>query len=335
MIILCRGKNLNTLLKYIIFILFAAIGEFLNAQQLPSFTQYLNNGFIINPAMAGSDGYTSLNTTYRKQWIGLQNSPTTYSISGQTRLLRKSFRIVSRNVRKNVIKPSTKGRVGLGGFVLNDVSGLVSRTGVNLAYAYHIHLYQSQVSFGLAGQIFQYRIDDSNFEFGTEDPILIGGLKLVTFIPDANAGFYWTGDRFFVGLSANQLFQSVLKLGSSDLGQLKLYRHYYFMGGFTMPVTREFELEPSTLIRTTDQLNPQLDISLRLFYLNDYWAGLAYRSSGSVSGLFGVRTNQLYLGIAYDYSLTSIRKRSYGSAEIVISAKLGSNARRYRWVNRY
>jgi type IX secretion system PorP/SprF family membrane protein len=327
---------LGKLNQYIILILIAAIGEYLNAQQLPTYTQYLNNAFLINPAIAGSDGYTSLNTTYRKQWIGLQNSPTTYSISAQTRLLRKSFRIVSRNVRKNVLKPSTKGRVGLGGFVFNDINGLIGRTGVNLSYAYHIYLYQSQISFGLAAQAFQYRIDAAALEFaGDYDPITKEGLKLVTFIPDANAGFYWTSDKYFVGVSANQLFQSVLKLGSSDLGELKLYRHYYLLGGYTFPINREFELEPSALITTTDQFLPQYDVSMRLFYQNDYWAGLSYRSTGTASVLAGVRVNQLYMGIAYDYSLTSIRKRSFGSAEIVISVKFGSNARRYRWINRY
>jgi len=327
---------LVTIKRYIILILIAVIGEYLNAQQLPTYTQYLNNAFLLNPAIAGSDGYTSLNTTYRKQWIGLQNSPTTYSISAQTRLLRKSYRIVSRNVRKNVLKPSTKGRVGLGGFVFNDINGLIGRTGVNLSYAYHIYLYQSQISFGLAAQAFQYRINADSLRFaGDYDRIMDNGLDLVAFIPDANAGFYWTSDKFFVGVSANQLFQSVLKLGSSNLGELKLYRHYYVLGGYTFPISRELEIEPSALITTTDQLLPQYDISVRLFYQNDYWAGLSYRSSGTASVLAGVRANQLYMGIAYDYSLTSIRKRSFGSAEIVISAKFGSNARRYRWINRY
>jgi len=326
---------LNKVLRYIILILIAAIGNSLDAQQLPSYTQYLNNGFLINPAIAGSDGYTSFNTTYRKQWIGLENSPTTYSFSGQTRLLRQSYRIVSRSVRKNVVKPSTKGRVGLGGFVFNDNNGLVSRTGISLAYSYNIYLYQSQISFGIAGQAYQYMIDESQLDFELEDPIAVRGLDLVTFIPDANAGFYWTSKNHFLGVSANQLFQSVLKLGSSDLGQLKLFRHYYFMGGYKFPITADFDIEPSALIKTTEQFLPQTDISVRIIYLEDYWAGVSYRTSGAVSALFGIRADQLYLGLAYDYSISSIKKHSYGSAEVVISVKFGSNARRYRWINRY
>ena len=328
---------MNTVLRYIFFALIAVAGEYLYAQQLPTYTQYLNNGFLFNPAIAGSDGYTSFNTTYRKQWVGFENSPTTYSISGQTRLLRHSYRIVNRNVRKNSVKPSSKGRVGLGGFAFNDQSGLVSRTGISIAYAYHIYLHQSQISFGLAGQTFQYKIDPSKLDFGSEfqDPILAGGLKLVTFIPDANVGFYWTSDKYFLGFSANQLFQSVLKLGSSDFGKLKLYRHYYFLGGYRFEINRDFDIEPSSFIQTTDQLLPQADFSVRLYYQKDYWAGLSYRTSGSVSTMVGVKVENLYFGVAYDYALTSIRKHSLGSAEIVISLKLGSNARRYRWTNRY
>jgi type IX secretion system PorP/SprF family membrane protein len=297
----------------------------------------MNNGFLINPAMSGYDGYTTFNMTYRKQWIGFKDAPTTYSLSGQTRLLKQSYHIVKRNVRKNVVKQSTKGRVGLGAFAFNDVNGLVSRTGAQISYAYHIYLYKSQISFGLAGQAFQYRIDGDNLSFGTDnyDPIMKNGLNLVAFIPDANAGFYWSGDRHYLGFSANQLFQSKLKLGSTDLPKLKLYRHYYFMGGYKFELPRGFEIEPSALVKSSEQLLPQADFGMKLYYKSEYWAGLAYRTSGSVSAMFGVGFNQFYFGYAYDYALGSIRKHSFGSSEILISVKLGSGVRRYRWLNRY
>ncbi|GAH39388.1 unnamed protein product, partial [marine sediment metagenome] len=48
-----------------------------------------------------------------------------------------------------------------------------------------------------------------------------------------------------------------------------------------------------------------------------------------------VRVNQLYFGYAFDYTLTSIRKHSFGSHEVMIALKLGDNARRYRWLDRY
>jgi type IX secretion system PorP/SprF family membrane protein len=323
--------------KNIFIILVVFLRPELYAQQLPLYTQYMNNGFLVNPAMSGYDGYTSYNMTYRKQWLGFTNSPTTYSISGQTRILKESYHIKKRNVRKNAVKQSTKGRVGLGGFAFNDKNGLVSRTGVQFSYAYHIFLHQSQISFGLAAQAFQYKIDEDKLIFGNEnsDPIKNNGLNTVAFIPDANFGFYWTSDKYYLGFSANQLFQSRLKLGSSDLGHLKLYRHYYFMGGYKFDLNSGFQFEPSALLKTTEQFLPQADIGIKLYYQNDYWAGLSYRTSGSIAAMFGVRVNQFYFGYAYDYALSSIRKHSFGSHEILLSVKFGSNARRYRWTNRY
>lgn len=300
----------------------------LKAQQLPLYSQYMNNGFLLNPAMAGYDGYTSFNITTRKQWVGFQNSPLTYSVSAQTRLLRKSYRIVNRPVKQNKYKPSTKGRVGLGGFVFNDINGLVSRTGVQFAYAYHIFFYESQLSFGLAGQAFQYKIDSDQVthfgEYGPNpysDPTIDNGdLSIVAFIPDANFGVYWTSPKFFMGFSANQLLQSPLKLGSSVLSEFKMLRHYYFMGGYRfIGYQSGFDLEPSFLVKTTEQLLPQADIALKLYYQTDYWVGLSYRTSGSLSAMFGVRSDRMY----------------FGSHEAFISLKFGSNARRFRWLNRY
>ncbi|MFC2081228.1 type IX secretion system membrane protein PorP/SprF [Bacteroidota bacterium] len=48
-----------------------------------------------------------------------------------------------------------------------------------------------------------------------------------------------------------------------------------------------------------------------------------------------MRFHQLYFGYAFDYMLSSIQKHTYGSHEIVIALKLGDNARRYRWLDRY
>jgi type IX secretion system PorP/SprF family membrane protein len=316
--------------------LFSGVFTILNGQQLPLYTQYMNNGFLVNPAMAGYDGYTSFNLTARKQWIGFEGAPLTYSFSGQTRMLRKSYRIVSRPIRNNKFVPSTRGRVGLGGYFFNDINGNISRTGGEFTYAYHIYMLRSQLSFGLSGQFFQYKIgDDLNF-YTPGDPRVEAGLDRVAFIPDANAGVYWSAREFYLGFSAYQLFESVLKIGSGDLGNLRMLRHYYLMGGYRfINEYTGFEFEPSFLFKTTEQFLPEGDLSFKVYYREDYWAGLSYRTNGSLAAMFGVRSDRYFIGYAYDYALSSIRKFSFGSHEILLSLKFGDNARRYRWLNRY
>jgi type IX secretion system PorP/SprF family membrane protein len=330
------------LIRYIILGILLLKGLVLYGQQLPLYTQYKNNGFLLNPAMAGFDGYTSINLTARKQWLGFSDSPFTYSASVQSRLMRKSYSIKNRGARGNKITNSTKGRVGLGGYLFKDVNGLISRTGIQFSYAYHIYMYKSQLSFGLAGQAFQYKIDRDRISTFTEltnsgtDPAIEGDLTYVTFIPDANVGIFWTSPEFYLGLAANQLFQSKLKLGSSALGNLRLLRHYYLMGGYRF-INRQtgFDFEPSFLLKTTEQFIPQADISFKVYYQTDYWIGVSYRTNGTLSAMFGVRAGNIYVGYSYDYALSAIRKYNFGSHEVFLSFKFGSDARRYRWLNRY
>jgi len=45
------------------------------AQQVPMYSQYIMNGFLINPSFAGRDGYTTVNLTVREQWVGMAGRP--------------------------------------------------------------------------------------------------------------------------------------------------------------------------------------------------------------------------------------------------------------------
>jgi len=62
---------------------FICAGTF--AQQVPMYSQYIMNGFLINPSFAGRDGYTTVNLTVREQWVGLAGAPSTYAVSFRTR----------------------------------------------------------------------------------------------------------------------------------------------------------------------------------------------------------------------------------------------------------
>ena len=113
------------------------------AQQVPTYSQYIMNGFLINPSFAGRDGYTTVTLTTREQWVGLSGSPSTYALSFQTRLLKDSYISKSTTVRKKSVKPTKGGNVGLGGYIFNDTNGLIRRTGGQFSYAYHIAMGQT------------------------------------------------------------------------------------------------------------------------------------------------------------------------------------------------
>ena len=304
------------------------------AQQMPLYSQYLMNGYLLNPAITGHDGYTSFNLTARQQWLGIKNAPATRSFSGQTRLLRKSHVIKSRSVKNRSLKPSTKGRVGLGGFIYNDRNGAIERTGAQVSYAYHIFVKETQFSFGLSAGIFQFKIHEDDLTFADPDEFA-ASLKKVVYVPDANLGFYVSDPRYYAGISVHQLFQSYLRLGNRQIKEFRMIRHYYVLGGYRFELRNDYSIEPNFLFKGTEKKSFQLDLGGRIQYKNDFWAGLAFRTSGTLIIMAGVRIQQLYIGYSFDYMLSSIQKHTYGSHELVMALKLGDNARRYRWLNRY
>ena len=305
-------------------------------QQLPIFSQYVMNGFILNPAMAGYDGFTSVNTTARQQWLGFNNAPQTFSASWQTRVLARSYRIVGHPVReRNMLLPSTKGRVGLGAYVINDSNGRMSRTGLQFAYGYHIFMNNHQLSFGLAGKVFQYRIADEGLTFGRDvDDLIIEGIRNVGYSPDVDFGVYWTNTNYFIGASINNLFQSDVNIGGSENVE-KVFRHYWLMGGYKFSIGENFAMEPNILLKTTEQWIPQGDLGVKLYFAEDLWAGLGFRTDGSMISLLGMRNKGLFIGYAFDLAFTSIQRFNYGTHELSISYKFGDDARRYRWLRRY
>jgi type IX secretion system PorP/SprF family membrane protein len=306
-------------LLYITFLLsFFILDGF--SQQVPLYSQYMLNGFLLNPAVAGSEGYTAVNLTAREQWIGLKEAPSTYALSFQTRILKKSYISRGSSIKRRRRQGSRGGNVGVGGYVFNDRNGAVERIGLKGTYAYHINLAQSQLSFGLSFVAYQFRLD--------EDMINL-------FIPDADAGIYYTARNYWLGFSVDQLFESTLKIGDSGYDRYVMERNYYLLGGYDFDVSRDILLSPSTLIKFAENGKLQADISGKFYYQQSYWGGLTYRTGHAIIVMAGVSIDKLIFGYAFDIGLNSIMKHSYGTHEFTFIAKFGENARRYRWLNRF
>ena len=323
-------------MKKIFFIILFCFGflYLANSQQVPLYSQYMMNGFLINPAVAGSEGYTAVNLTAREQWLGLKYAPKTHAISAQTRLLKNSFINKKMGVRLHQKMGSRSGKVGLGAYIFNDRNGAIDRTGVQFTYAYHIRMRQSQLSFGLSAMAYQFSINEDRIKFDTEDPLWDNAKKSI-FIPDANVGVYYSDPRIFCGFSASQLFQSALRLGEKGYAEYKMKRYYYLSGGYDFIINDIITIEPSFLFKTSGSLAWQADFNTKVIFNEEYWGGLSYRTGGALIFMGGVKVDKYFFGYAFDYTLGSIMKYSLGSHEFMLAIKFGDNARRYRWLNRY
>jgi type IX secretion system PorP/SprF family membrane protein len=305
------------------------------SQQLPLYSQYMMNKFLLNPAVAGSEGYTAFNLTAREQWIGFKNSPKTHALSAQTRVLQNSFVSKGTSIRQKARSRSRSGRVGIGGYIFNDQTGMVSRTGLQLTYAYHIMIRKGQLSFGLSGTVYQFKIDRDKIVLYEDNDELINTFDNSLFIPDADVGVYYSDPRMYAGLSALQLFQSSLKFGKQGYDNYRLKRHYYLMGGYNVDLTDDIILEPNLLVKASEGWSLQMDLGAKMYFMEDYWGGLMFRTGGALILMGGVKIDMFYIGYAFDYTLSSMMKHSFGTHEFMLALKLGDSARRYRWLIRY
>jgi len=311
------------------------------SQQVPMYSQYIMNGFLVNPSFAGRDGYTTLNLTVREQWVGLEQAPSTYAASFQTRILRDSYISKSTTVRKKVVRPTRGGRVGLGGYLFNDQNGIVRRTGFEAAYAYHIPMgetggYPNNLSFGLAMTAYQFSINTKNQIYDHDDPYLRDYDRSV-FIPDFNFGASFTTTKYYVGFAMTQMLRGSVMFGNSGINKRHEIGHYFLTGGVKLPLTGDFVLEPSAFIKSSDMFlkSLQMDLTSRLYYRNDYWAGVSWRTGDAIIAMLGCKVDRFYFAYAFDFILTDIRRQSTGSHEITLAVKFGESARRYRWINAY
>ena len=201
-------------------VLLVALGTSMaQAQQLHRRTQFIFNTYLVNPAVVGTKVYSPIMASYRNQWTGFDNAPTTYTLSGHTQLPNK---------------------IGVGGIAYHDnTGGAISRTGVELTGSYHVDLNnQDAISFGLSGVVSQYKFDNTDLVvFDPNDEALIGGVEShVNF--DANFGMLVFGPNYFFGLSIPQIIQTKLKLESNGAPKdNRNARHYYFMGSYKYYIT--------------------------------------------------------------------------------------------------
>lgn len=293
----------------ILFLAFFLFPERSNAQQIPQYTQYVFNNFAINPGLAGSRECITGRIAFRSQWTGFEGAPRTIHANAHSRIPRK-------------IKGPNVGFHGVGGKVTSDVTGPLSRTMVQGAYAYHIPLFPKlNASVGTFAGVQQVRLDVNDVSLSDGNDPVINESRSTLLYPDVQPGIWLYNEEFYAGLSIAQVLNNTW----SGLGNdAKLVPHYLLTGGkkFEMGSNDEFTFIPSTLIKFSPMTPPAFDLNFLLEYKGKVAAGLSYRNIDAVAGL--VRFDLLkyfFLGYSFDLTTSKIRIHSSNTHEITLGFK--------------
>lgn len=295
-------------MKKIFFTTFIALASLANAQQVPLFSQYLNNDFLLNPAIAGTKSYMPVSLSARLQWVNFTGAPVSQvgSIHGA---INKS--------------------VGMGLAITNFSAGPTKMTSAQVAYSYRFKINDKiKMSFGLAPMIIQHSISKDKIVLEDANDNTFNKLNGKTTIADLDAGVYAYGEKWTASLSAPQVLGSRYRMGD-DLFKERLKRHYMLYGSYDLACCGKYVITPSALIKMMETGGPvQIDVNVKANYDNQFWVGLAYRGATSQSFneaavvFVGVQKNNFVFGYSYDYGFTSMRSYSMGSHEMFLTYRI-------------
>jgi type IX secretion system PorP/SprF family membrane protein len=268
--------------------------SFVNAQQLHFMSQYLQHNSMYNPAAAGMSEKNMVGVSYRSMWSTFPGNPKTTMIYGDFEL--------------------KKLNAGIASYLYRDETGPTSRTGVQLAYSYHIKARNNKSRFGIGLELrgLQYAVDKTKLP--TDDPAMTGAQN--KFAIDAGAGVYWTNDKFSAGAAVSQLIES--KLALSDIPNRsqngKLYRHYNLTASYKIQTGENIYIIPNALLRLIENSPSEFDLGMKVDYQEKVWWSLNWRVKQFWSIQAGLKLFQrVRATYSYDYYTSPISIFTDGS----------------------
>jgi type IX secretion system PorP/SprF family membrane protein len=277
----------------------------------PVYSQYLQNGLIINPAYAGTRGSLSTFFSYRLQWADMPGAPKLQTFS--------------------LHSPLKNDKVGLGIQVQFMQYGVTTSQSLYATYAYHIKLRTGKLSLGLKGGFDRSSSNYSEIITTTpKDPVFSSNAKPYM-LPNIGAGAYYFSENLFAGISIPAFLSYKRNTGTSDVEGYHSFGKYDFIfsGGGLASISKNVKFKPSVLIDYSldpaKKLN-QLDLNANFILSDIIWLGMSWRTTEEVLvGIAQIQVNQqIMVGFSYDYSIGRMNTYSKGSYEFILRYEFGS-----------
>jgi type IX secretion system PorP/SprF family membrane protein len=287
----------------------------IHAQQAAQYSLYSFQKYQFNPAYAGLDGSVSGVAGFRKQWSGLEGSPT--------------------NQVLHVHAPVYYLHGGVGMSVEHESLGAEDNLAAKISYAYHISLGEASiVSLSVGGGMVQRTLDgtklrtpDGRYESGNirHNDLLLLETAMTAAAPTVTTGAYFHSDNLEVGIAADNIWAGQVKLNSGL--SITPRRNYYFNAQYNLEVSDHLAVQPSIFVKS-DAVQTQTEASLLFRYNENIFAGASYRGYNKVTQdaviiIAGLKVSpNTMLAYAYDVTLSPLQNVSTGSHELLLSYNL-------------
>ena len=290
-------------MKKIYFITLLALSALsaVQAQQDPHYTQYMYNMSVINPAYAGSKENLSGGLLYRKQWVEIEDAPTTGSFFAHSP--------VGRNV-------------GLGLSAITDKIGPVEENNIYGDFSYTLNLGgEHKLAFGLkAGATFHKvglysEIGNGNVP-DLDDPAFAENSSK-TFLNLGTGLFYYT-NKYYVAFSVpNMLKSKHLDYNGRQFGSETT--HYFLTGGYVFDINPNLKFKPFAMVKSAFNAPTSFDMSTNFLIQDKLELGATYRLDDSFGAMINFAiTPNLKIGYAYDHIISDLKVVTSSSHEVIL-----------------
>ncbi len=302
--IILKKNILLSLTLLFIPLLWKNSGVTLFAQQLPYYSQFISNMYMLNPAITGTKRLIDARINDRVQWVGFDGAPRTLSFSLHSRFW--------------------KGKMGAGMSVVKDEYGSSKQTAIAGNYAYHIRFPDVEFSLGVSGNLTKYTLDGSKITIhNTQDPSINQAVSSFDWVPDASFGAYLYNDRFRIGVSALHFIQSkaeFYKNDSTKKGIIQYATHANFILGYNYSTNPDYVMENILFINYAVGAPIMIDYTVRLHYLSKFFVGTSLRLGDAVVLHVGATFfDSFQVSYSYDILMSKLSPYSKGSHEIMLS----------------
>lgn len=272
----------------------------LHAQQDPHYTQYMYNMNVINPAYAGSKENLSIGLLYRKQWVEIEDAPTTFTLSGHS------------PVGKNV---------GLGLSVISDKIGPVEENNIYGDFSYTLNLGgEHKLAFGIKAGITLHQVglysDIYNTLPNPNDPAFSADTNNSYF--NLGSGLFYYTNKYYLAFSVPNMMKSKhLDFDGREFGSET--SHYFLTGGYVFDVSQNIKFKPFFMLKSAFDAPSSLDVSTNFLFNEKFEAGLTYRLDDSFGAMVNYAiTPNVKIGYAYDHIVSDLNVTTPSSHEFIL-----------------
>ncbi len=294
-------------MKKLLLVIVALLGisNGIKAQQDPHYTQYMYNMSVMNPAYAGSKENLSLGLLYRKQWVDIEDAPTTATFFGHS------------PVGKNV---------GLGLSVISDKIGPVEENNIYGDFSYTLNLGgEHKLAFGIKTGLTLHKVglysDIGNGHVpDANDPAFQENVSNTYF--NIGSGLFYYTNKYYVGFSVPNMLKSKhldLTVNGDQYEFGSETSHYFLTGGYVFDLSQTVKFKPFFMLKSAFNVSPSLDLSANFLFNNKFEIGGTYRLEDSFGAMASYAiTPNLKIGYAYDHIVSDLKVTTPSSHEIIL-----------------